>query len=467
MDKKNSLSLWQKEREIFEKYKQTNPKMLVLLDKPSEKEIFSRIGIKKIFIRRTEGYIRLFLQDFIVEEISKEKEISEIELKESQKFPALSHFTLYANLIKIGISTPEALGCLAEKAEVKINKIGYAGLKDVKAITSQKIAISNINLEIFKRIKESSFANFFLTNFSFGKETISAGDLFGNRFTIFIRSKEKINEKWFSENLDKIKKEGFLNFYQAQRFGTPRFLSHFLGKLILQGKYKEAIFTFLTKSGLAEIPLIKEFREEAKRSFENWEQMEKIFNNLPYTFRNELKLLSCLKKNPKNFIGALIFFKDQTTLWIYAYASYLFNLLLSLDKKIELPEEIPAFLSNDARDQKIYNPWLEIDEIKDFQQKIKPFPFIILKRRLIKTRVFPEKILFEILPEGMILNFALEKGAYATTFLMNLFEIEQGLPLPEWVKTKEYDIKKILGIGSIENVKKILGKDVFVPDFGF
>lgn len=36
---------WLKEREIFEKYKRTNPEMLVLFPFP-EKESLSRIGIK-------------------------------------------------------------------------------------------------------------------------------------------------------------------------------------------------------------------------------------------------------------------------------------------------------------------------------------------------------------------------------------------------------------------------------------
>jgi hypothetical protein len=38
---------------------------------------------------------------------------------------------------------------------------------------------------------------------------------------------------------------------------------------------------------------------------------------------------------------------------------------------------------------------------------------------------------------------------------MNLFEIDQGLPLPDWVKTKEYDIKEILG------------KEIFIPEISF
>ncbi len=227
----------------------------------------------------------------------------------------------------------------------------------------------------------------------------------------------------------------------------------------MQGKYQEVIFDFFTKTGLQEIPLIKEIRKKAERFFENWEKMEAIFSEFPFTFRNELQLLVYLKGNPRDYIGALIFFKDQTKFWTYSYASYLFNKIISLGK-LKLPEKIPLLLSNDRRDIKVYHFWLEKDGTDEFEKNLKPFKFLKLERRFVKTRIFPQKILFKILPEGAALSFVLEKGVYATTFLMNLLEIKEGLPLPHWVKPKEYDIKKLLGLGSIKAVGKIFGDAV-------
>ena len=332
----------------------------------------------------------------------------------------------------------------------------------MNAITSQKIAFLDLNCEIFEKIKNLSLPYIFLTNFNIQTKPLLRGDLFGNRFTIFIRTNGAVNERWFSQNLEKIEKEGFLNFYHTQRFGTPRFLSHILGKLILQGEYEKAVFEFFTEKGLQEIPLIKQKRQEVKKNFGDWRKAEKIFSELPFTFRNEILLLSYLKENPKDFIGALIFFKDQTKFWVYSYASYLFNQILSL-KGLELPAEIPLFLSDKIKDRKIYEFWLEKDGIQDFQNNIRPFRFLRLQRRFVKTKVFPQNVLFKIVPEGVILSFILEKGAYATTFLMNLFEIFQGLPLPDWVNPQEYDIKKLLGIGSIRAVKEIFGEVISSP----
>lgn len=446
-----------KEEEVFENYKKNNPELFVF-DLPVEKEILSRIGINTSLPFRYQGYMRLYLQDFIVEEVLNNKDIVEIKIKVNEIPCVPPLFTLYANLVKSGISTTEAINSIAETIRINSNKIGYAGLKDVKALTSQRISFPNINSEIFEKIKKIYSPKFFLTDFTFGKGSINSGELFGNRFTILIRTKENIDNEQFSQNLDKIKKEGFLNFFQSQRFGTPRYLSHFFGKLILQGKYEEAVFAFLTYPGLREIPLIKLKRKEAEEKFGDWIAMEKIFSEFPYTFRNELRLLSYLKENPKNFIGALIFFKDQTTIWIYAYTSYLFNQLISIES-LELPEKIPLFLSADLRDERIYKFWLEKDNVYQFREAIKPFKFLRLKRNFIKTIIFPQNLQFKNIKNGVILNFILEKGVYATTFLMNFFEIHQGLPLPDWVDIQEYDTKELLKIGSIKPIKDILDID--------
>lgn len=341
-----------KEQKVFEHYRKNNPDVLVV---PSllEKEVFSQIGINTSFFSfRPEGYIRFYPQDFIVEEISKDEEISEVASKENKlslSFP----FHLYCDLVKVGISTFDAISSLAETFQIKLGRIAYAGLKDDNALTSQRFAFLDINSELFEKIKKNSQPNFFLTNFSVGKKNILRGDLFGNRFTIFIRTKEKTSEKQFAENLEKIKNQGFLNFYHIQRFGYPRFLNHIIGRQILQGEYEKAIFNYFTKEGLLETSLIKEKRREAKRFFGNWEKMEEIFSELPFTFRKEIDLLSYLKKYSNDFTGALNFFQNQTKFFVYSYSSYLFNQILSLEG-LELPEEIPLFLSDDLDDQNVY-----------------------------------------------------------------------------------------------------------------
>lgn len=446
------------EKKIMEWYKQNNPELLNPLP-ITEKGIFDVIGIKT-YADRVPGYIRHYPADFIVEEVPLDGRICMVEPTEQGKkispsFPA----HIGCNLVKVGISTYDALNLLAKVLGIKPGRITYAGLKDVNALTSQRIVFLDANAELFEKIKAIQYPNLFLTNFSVEQKGLSLGELKGNRFTIFLRTNGETDKQWLFKNLVKIKQRGFLNFYFTQRFGVPRFTSHILGKLILEKKYQETIFTFFTKPGLQETPLIKSKRKEAEKYFGDWKKMEEIFSELPFTFRNELQLLPYLKENPDDYLGALIFFKDQTKFWVYAYSSYLFNQVLSSTES-NLPEKLPLLLSDHPEDREVYRSMLEKDGIINLYKSILPFRFLELARRFVKTRVLPDEISVKIVPEGVALSFILDKGAYATAFLSNFFEIKDGMPLPEWVSGKEYDTKKLLGIGSTEAVNKIFGENL-------
>lgn len=446
-----------KEKERLQWYRKNKPEALIL-PQLEKSEVFARIGINANFPDYENGYIKLHPTDFIVEEINEKNEISQIEPEQKDFVPSFP-LNLGCDLIKTGISTFDALNILANILHLKNGRITYAGIKDVNAVTSQKIVFQNINSDVFEQIKRISLPNILLANFTSEKKGLSAGNLIGNKFTIFIRTKDDIDEQELFLAIEKVKTEGFLNFYSVQRFGTPRFISHYYGMLILQGKYEEAVYNFFTKEGLQETPLIREIRKNVEKIYGNWAKMEEIYIELPFTFRNELQLLSYLKKEPNNFIGALIFLKDQTKFWIYAYTSYLFNQIIS-QKNVDLPEEIPLALSYHPDDMAIYKFWIEHDGIGNFANNLRPFKFITIDRRFVKTRIFPKNVLAKITPQGIALSFSLEKGVYATTFLANFFEIREGLPMPEWVKTDEVDAKKLLGIGSLEAVKDIFKKNL-------
>lgn len=462
----SSYEFWIKEKETLVECRKENPELFVVPDFP-EKEMLQRIGIRYSFPFRPLGYIRFYPEDFVVEEVSRNGEFSAVKINDKEISPPL-HFHLGCSLLKIGVSTFDAITLLVNKLQIKTGRITYAGLKDHDALTSQKIVLQDLNPKIFEEIKKifssinkkeniQSPLPIFLTNFCIEEKKLLLGDLQGNQFTIFVRTKEMVDKDKFSREIEKIKKSGFLNFYHFQRFGTPRCLNHMIGKLILQGKYEEAVFNFLASSGPQEIPLIKEARQRASNFFGDWEKMKEILEEFPFTFRNEIMFVSYFEENPKSYLESLIFFKELTKIFIYSYVSYLFNRILSFDKEgLKLPEEMPLFLSFDKKDQNIYKFWLESDKVQNFAGNLMPFRFLNLKRRLVKTRIFPKNVLFKILPEGVILSFSLDKGAYATTLLLNLFELKEGLPLPEWVNKKEYDIKEEIGAGSIKEVKEII-----------
>lgn len=448
---------WQKQTERLEFYRQSNPALITREKKRSEKEIFEEIGIYNIPLDKPLGYIRLFPQDFIVEEKmngGNVARINEIKRNTAEKKNEKDN-TLYAKFIKIGIPTNVAVERISERLKIDKNKIGYAGLKDADAVTAQFVAFSGIRMAPEEATRQK-IPNVYLTDFHYGKGSLAPGDLEENIFTITTRVKGAVDDK-FKIKIETITKFGVLNYFQSQRFGGLRLLSHKLGKLIMRGDYELAVKYFLLKSSSDDIPLIKELRKRAEKIFPDWMEIKKIFEELPYTFCNEIKLLEYLTNAPFNYVGALIEISDQTQLWAYAYASWLFNKHLSAYAKINgcINEKFPTILSDDPVDWELYRSYLQEDGTAEFRKNLRPFKFIQMKKRLTAGRIFPKDIKYREFKGGVIINFTLPKGAYATTFLTNLFELEQGLPVPEGISLEEIDPKEKMGEGSIKEIKEI------------
>jgi TruD family tRNA pseudouridine synthase len=454
----SSFQLFKKQSDYLKILSKERPDLFISENKFDEKEALSEIGVV-LPADRKKGFLQLYPQDFIVEEVKTDGSISEIEPKKTVLPETGPKPTLYADLIKVGISSLEAIDRLAKKLNIDPKRIGYAGIKDAVALTSQRIALPGF---LYEDIQHLNFEGFFLTNFSYGKGTIAKGELEGNRFSIFVRTEGLYDPNILKEKLLQLKKKGFLNYYHFQRFGGARLSSHIFGRLILKGEYEEAIKQVLTYSNKFENKINKGLKLKVTTNYGNWEMMKKTFELMPYTFQNQIKIIQYLIENPGNFIGALIHIKEQTTLWIYAYASILFNRCLSENN---CPDKLPLLLTNDPSEIAIYRPWLKEDGISSFQS-LKPFKFIQLKPRFAPTRIFPEKIIFNSDAEGVAISFILDKGAYATTFLNNIFELWHGLPIPQWVKKTEQDTKKILNLGSNAAAKNILEKYIFsILDF--
>lgn len=452
---------WQKQKELMEDYKKNNLRSIVCSKARAEADVFAEIGIKNLPTHRPKGYLRLHYADFLVEEKTQNNRIikldeidDEIESVE-EIIRGKNEKTLYAHLIKIGLTTNAAVDRLAEALEYD-GQIGYAGLKDDQAITAQLLAFPKIKLppEELKKIK---IANLILTKFHWGKGTIKPGYLNGNVFTITIRTEKTLNEEEFKLKLENLERFGFLNYFQSQRFGGIRLISHKIGKLILQRNYELAVKYLLFKTNEYEMPLIAELKKQTEKIYPDFSRMEITFEKLPYSFLYELRVVNYLKNHPKNFVGALSEISDSITMCLYAYSSLLFNHYLSDQAKDKgvVDERFPLLLSSDPADHKFYEKYLKEDKIGDIFESLKPFKFLYWAKRDWAGRIFPKDIKGKVFTDGAVVSFFLPKGAYATTFLTNLFELHEETPIPGWVKRDEVDPKELLGQGSLTQVKEV------------
>lgn len=138
---------WQKQSERTEFYRKNYPDLLIRKIMRSESEKLNEIGISNLSDNKPLGYLRLYPEDFIVEEIMLNGQIAKINNLEivADKIKTLGENTLYCQLIKISIPTNVAITRIAHTFKIDENKIGRAGLKDSEVITSQLIAFLNLN----------------------------------------------------------------------------------------------------------------------------------------------------------------------------------------------------------------------------------------------------------------------------------------------------------------------------------
>lgn len=453
----------EQERLLFESERRRFPHLFGRQPMVDDELFLKWIGIGIADAGRPIGYIKLYPQDFIVEEITPDGLLHSVDTGPLIGDISQEGRTIFAELVKIGISTLDAKAELAAPLGMEEKYIGFAGIKDRLAITAQQISIRDVSNEKLQNINAE---NLFLKNARRGKGAMANGDLWGNRFTITIRTPEPFSPTQISDikkRLDDIKENGFWNFFYFQRFGTPRLISHWLGLLLIKGQYEEVAKTFLTYAAPRELPYFKNIREEIKERWGSWTAIKEKIEKFPYHFHLELQLINHLIAHPDDLIGSLHTIPDQIRLWMYAYDCFLFNRKLSeLIQTGEVPTALPLITSFNRRDWEPYREFLEADEVKLPSRSYRDFPFIRVESRTWPTLQKIEIHGIALRDRLAVFAFSLPKGSYATTFLMNFFTLTSGLPIVPGITTEKIDAKELLGLGTLaptlERFKTVLEK---------
>jgi len=417
------------------------------------------------------GYIKLWPQDFIVEEISLEGRVQTIyheKFLSTKKDFSFEDPVVHATLVKCGLSTIEAVEELARDLKIEPGDIKFAGIKDKHAITSQLVSIKGANAE---KLYELSAPYFFVKNVFSKKKEMWLGGLQGNQFTILIRTEHFLPETDFLTKLREVQKQGFYNFFYLQRFGVPRLINPQCGLNILKGDYEKAIFTAFCQPGVRELFYFQALRKNIEKLWGDWEEISGILDVFPLTFQDERKLIAYLIENPKDFVGALNQLPRVVELWLTSFAALLFNRKLSsfLKENKKLPPTLPLILGVNQKTWLFYKDLL--DEFGVFSmnfslKNLAPLPFIKLRERQVKTIERAEVLDHKIVPEGVILNFNLPKGCYATTFLSHLFNLISGMPTRR-VSNLPIDTKANLKRVSLEDILNQFQEVVYLPSWKY
>ncbi|KAM2895459.1 hypothetical protein FF1_010561 [Malus domestica] len=148
------------------------------------------------------------------------------------------------HLYKENKDTQEALGVIGKMLGVQPRSFGFAGTKDKRAVTTQRITV-------FKKLASKLAAlndrliSIKVGDFCYVTEGLVLGQLLGNRFTITLRGVVADSEDTIKASASALGKQGFINYFGLQRFGSGSVPTHLIGASLLRGEWKSTVSMFL------------------------------------------------------------------------------------------------------------------------------------------------------------------------------------------------------------------------------
>ena len=424
----------------------------------SEDEI--RIGME-VFYTGTKGIggrLRKNAEDFVVDEVS------------SPPPEDVDGECTIAKIRAKNWETNRLIRQLSKRLGISRKKIGFAGTKDRRAITTQLISIK----APMENVRKIQMKDFELLDAYHSKHELNMGDLKGNRFDIMIKdvkySKQE-TEQLVPKTLEELNVlGGFPNFFGHQRFGAIRPITHIVGKRIIESDFKGAVLTYLGNpvdiEGLEAV--------EARKAIDEGENYSEALALFPKYFGFEKALLNHLIKNEDDYIGALETLpKNLSMMFVHAYQSYLFNRILSIriekglltsqpligdivlpvdnnglpdhKKWIDVTKDNIEKIGKRIREGKAFISGLvpgaevrlaggeqgDIEKIVIEEAGVEPKDFIIPKMRALSSKGIRRELIsplkdftYEIENEGVRMCFELMKGCYATSLLREFMKTD-------------------------------------------
>ncbi len=404
------------------------------------------------------GRVKQRYADFIVEEVLTDgyvckaqrfnKSWEEREQREMKVPERKDEEHLLLDMEKINTDSSAAMAIISRGLNVSKKRIGYAGLKDKRAITCQRISIYMPDAGLVERFGVKGIE---IRNPIWNNKRVELGELKGNQFIITIReiaqSEEEIRKivEEFGREANEV---GLPNFYGNQRFGGKRQITHRVGKLLLLGKFEEAVMLYLTDTYEEE----KEEIKQARINLAKTRDYKKALREFPMETRAEKAMLNHLVNYPNDFAGAFTELPEKMRyLFTHAVQSDIFNKILTKRitkygakalEKIDgdvLVNGVPAIIlpgfesvyaegeAGEIEREVMKNEELTFESFKT--NKLSELSSkgerkeIVLRAENFKL----EKIEDDIFNEGkkvLVISFFLSKGNYATTVLRELLKEE-------------------------------------------
>jgi tRNA pseudouridine13 synthase len=275
---------------------------------------------------------------------------------QAREFAEVGGEYLHLTLYKENKDTMDAVNTIARLLKIKASNFGFAGTKDRRAGTVQRISVYRQKASNLIWLN-TRIPNVKVGDFTYSNEPLQLGQHGGNEFVITLKScqplggescslpqRMKMIQQAVECGLAHLKHNGYINYYGLQRFGTYTIGTHMLGMKILKGDYegfiddilhvdedvlKEVLGGHSPSYGSAKDQQNNRDDQNRARAITAWKttkKAEKAFEFLPKRFSSETAIIRHLGKNPKDFTGAVLSItRGMRMMYVHAYQSYVWN----------------------------------------------------------------------------------------------------------------------------------------------
>ncbi|MBZ2165151.1 tRNA pseudouridine(13) synthase TruD [Methanobacterium spitsbergense] len=306
------------------------------------------------------GKIRTKYEDFYVEEIP-------------EHLPSGTGPNTWILIEKIGRNTLEVVLDIAKEFKISRKRMGFAGMKDKSALTRQWLCVSNSEASELVGLEDKLY-NVKVLEIKQNEKKLRIGQLIGNKFRILIRDTENPENDVKTANniLSKLETVGVPNYYGWQRFGKNRPNTHRVGEYIVQNDIKGAVDSYIGNP----YPKEKDHIKSARQYYDDGE-LEEAYESMPAGMRYEKMMLRELMKqkrkkgelNENSYKIALESLpKPLKRMFVHAYQSYLFNKVVSERSKLGIDKYVDGDIIIDNEEHLVH----EFD-INNINERIKSF----------------------------------------------------------------------------------------------
>lgn len=250
------------------------------------------------------GCIKERNEDFLVEELPRYQPAGEGE-----------HVYLYVQ--KSGLSTTDLVRVIARHFGVKTRDVGFAGMKDKRAVTRQVLSVHTPGKtpEDFPSLEHDQVSVLWT---DLHTHKLKRGQLEGNGFSIRIRECDPMRVRDAHRILTFLGARGMANFYGDQRFGA-RLNNHVMGRHLIRGEYEAMIAGLLGPDAV-----FPSFNTEARASYLAGD-LDGALDGFPKGLRTERQALSALRKGLPAVDAVASVDGIQQNFWVSAWQSAMFN----------------------------------------------------------------------------------------------------------------------------------------------